>query len=66
MTLTPHGLARLLKPFGIRPATLRFQKEGKSGDNPSITDKGYLRSQFEDVFSRYLPPPAPPDLTVTP
>jgi putative DNA primase/helicase len=66
LPLTPHGLARLLKPFGIRPATLRFHKKDRSRNHPSITDKGYLRSQFEDAFSRYLLPPAPPDSTVTP
>jgi hypothetical protein len=59
MPLTPHGLARLLKPFRIRPATLRFREKGRGGNNPSITDKDYQRSQFEDAFSRYLPPPAP-------
>jgi hypothetical protein len=39
------GLARLLKPYGIKPKTIRFDKD---------TDKGYYRSDFEDAFKRYL------------
>jgi putative DNA primase/helicase len=66
LRLTPTGLARLLKRFDILPATLRFASKDRNGHVASITDKGYLRSQFEDAFSRYLPPPAPPDPTVTP
>jgi putative DNA primase/helicase len=66
LPLTPNGLARLLKRFDIQPATLRFHGKDRSGNNPSITDKGYQRSQFEDAFSRYLLPPAPSDPTVTP
>lgn len=46
--LTAHGLARLLRPFGIRSSgTLR------SGPT---TAKGYERVAFEGAFSRYLPP----------
>jgi putative DNA primase/helicase len=43
--ITKNGLARLLKPFHIKPDTVRFG-EG--------TAKGYTLAQFEDVFSRYL------------
>lgn len=43
--LDGSGLARLLKPYGIRPKTIRFDKE---------TDKGYYKSDFEDAFKRYL------------
>jgi putative DNA primase/helicase len=43
--ITKNGLARLLNPFLITPDSVRFG-EG--------TMKGYLLSQFEDVFSRYL------------
>jgi hypothetical protein len=39
-------VARLLKPFGIEPDSVRF------GDG---TRKGYLRDWFEDAWSRYLP-----------
>lgn len=46
--ITTNGLARLLAPFKIVPATIRV------GDR---TPKGYLLSQFEDAFIRYLPDP---------
>jgi putative DNA primase/helicase len=49
--LSPRGVAKLLKPFGITPGTAR------SGDK---TFKGYLRDDFKDAWSRYLP-----DLSVT-
>jgi len=45
--LTARGLARLLKPFGIGPKTVRL--------SPTNTPKGYDRADFEDAFSRYLP-----------
>lgn len=51
LPINPHGLARLLKPFGIQPTTHRFRRV----DGESFTDKGYLRGQFEDAFARYLP-----------
>jgi putative DNA primase/helicase len=39
--------ARLLKPFGISPKTIRV------ADRP--TAKGYYLAAFEDAFARYLP-----------
>ena len=42
-----RGLAKLLKPFGISPATLRI--------NPTSRVKGYDREMFKDAFIRYLP-----------
>lgn len=42
------ALARLLKLFGIHPKTIRV------GDD---TPKGYMRGDFEEAWSRYLPPP---------
>jgi hypothetical protein len=45
--VTPAGLARLLKPFGIIPDRI--------GDRKSRV-RGYAASQFEDAFSLYLPP----------
>jgi hypothetical protein len=45
--LTAIGLARLLKPFGIFPGTIRLERE---------TAKGYLRESFADAWARYLPP----------
>lgn len=44
--LDARGLARLLKPYGVRPEKLR---EGKD------TFRGYRRSNFEDAWSRYTP-----------
>ncbi len=40
-------LAKLLKPFGITPHSVRF------GDR---TPKGYTLADFDDAFARYLPP----------
>jgi putative DNA primase/helicase len=48
--LSKHQLARLLRPFGIQPATIRIGKR---------TIKGYHRAQFDDAVSRYAPPYAP-------
>jgi hypothetical protein len=48
--LTPVVLARLLKPFGIRPKTLR---------HGATTWKGYETAAFEDAFARYLDPTTP-------
>lgn len=45
--LTGAGLARLLKPFGIKSGTIRI------GD---LTQKGYYRKAFEDAFERYIQP----------
>lgn len=44
--MTPAGIARLLRPFGITPETIRFGED---------TAKGYRLSAFEDAFGRYLP-----------
>jgi hypothetical protein len=53
--ITSNAIARQLKPFPIKPGTIRF------GDK---TDKGYKLKAFEDDFIRYLPDPPSP--TVTP
>lgn len=46
--LTPHGLARLLAPYGVRPRP-----------GPSGTARGYYRVDLADLWDRYLPiPPA--------
>jgi hypothetical protein len=47
--LDQRGLAYHLRQYGIRSKTIRM------GD---ATPKGYLRGDFEDVWSRYLPSPA--------
>src|SRR5439155_6495216 len=45
--ITANALARMLKPFAIRPhGTIRIGER---------TSQGYLRDQFEDAWSRYLP-----------
>jgi hypothetical protein len=49
--LTLIGLARLLKPFGIQPRTIR---EGQG------TIKGYLKESFADAWARFLPAPTLP------
>jgi hypothetical protein len=41
--ISESAIARLLKPFGIRPRTIRFADE---------TAKGYQLAWFEDVFQR--------------
>lgn len=45
--LTANGLARLLAPFGVLPATIRTAVG---------TAKGYQLAHFFDAFARYLPP----------
>jgi hypothetical protein len=52
--LTLIGLARLLKPFGIQPRTIR---EGQG------TIKGYLKESFADAWARFLPASTPPAVT---
>ncbi len=47
--LDARGLATLLRPFKIRPRTVRVGNE---------TAKGYHLDQFADAFGRYLPIPA--------
>ncbi len=55
--MSPRQLAKQLHEYGIQPRTIR------SGYN---TIKGFMRGQFDDAFSRYLPSaPHPPDLSVT-
>ena len=46
--ISPAGVARLLKPYGLKSRTIRLKDE-------DTTAKGYIRSDFEDAFSRYLP-----------
>jgi len=48
--LDDRKLARLLRPYGIKPVTLR-------GDISSY--KGYVASAFKDSFNRYLPSTSP-------
>jgi len=46
-SITPVQLAKHLRPFEIKPGNVRIG---------SSTPKGYLRSQFEDGWTRYLTP----------
>ena len=46
--LTAIGLARVLKPFGIQPRTIRLEQG---------TSKGYFKESFTDAWARYLPSP---------
>lgn len=45
--LTPISLGQKLRPFGIRPGTMRV--------SPIETAKGYERKQFEETWETYLP-----------
>ena len=60
--ISKNQVARLLKPFGVTPSTIR--REEKTG-------KGYKLRTFEDLFARYLDLEkgdnalTPPDQTVT-
>jgi hypothetical protein len=45
---TQRTLANALKPFGIRPKSVRVDIRS--------TPKGYELKNFEDAFSRYLEP----------
>jgi len=49
--LTARGLARLLRPFGVRSGTVRLAG--------GATPKGYKREAFGDAWTRYLPGNAP-------
>ena len=46
--ITQARVARLLRPFGIRPMKLRFG---------TTTANGYTKRMFADSWSRYLPGP---------
>ena len=48
--LNQSDMARLLRPFGIRPRTIRL------GLQQTNTARGYLREQFETAWAAYCPP----------
>ena len=56
--LSPVQLAKLLRPFDIRPSNHRT-----SGGR---VRKGYTRAQFTDAWSRYLETDSPPRRAATP
>ena len=45
--ITPTQLAKLLKPFGVRPKTIRIEAD---------TKKGYRLTDLAEHFERYIPP----------
>lgn len=49
--ITAHGMARLLRHYGIRVGRHKFG---------GIVERGYLASDFMDAWSRYLPAPETP------
>ena len=55
--ISPHYLAKLLKPFSVNSRTMRF------GDNS--TAKGYDREDFQDALQRYPLPRQSPESSVT-
>ncbi len=44
--ITSNKIARYLKPFGVSPKTIR---------TGSTTAKGYMKDDFEDAITRYIP-----------
>ena len=56
--LDQRQLAKLLKPHGIKPGTVKVGP----GDT---TARGFYRTALQDAFTRYLPPPSSDDLSDT-
>ena len=58
--ITTNQLARLLKPFGVSPGTIRL--------DDGSTPKGYYKDDFKEAWERYLSPDAedPPAEAATP
>jgi Protein of unknown function (DUF3631) len=52
--LSPGEMARLLRPFGIRPCSLWPAAKRRKG----TSRKGYRRNQFESAWARYCEPTA--------
>src|SRR5215216_1207340 len=50
--LDARGLARFLKPYGVKPEQLRINEDKV---------RGYRRASFEDTWSRYVPDDYPPE-----
>jgi hypothetical protein len=49
--ITNRILARMLKPYGIKPQPIRI------GSGPKDVLRGYKRADLHDPWLRYLPPP---------
>ena len=54
--ITPMGIAKLLRPFGVKTIQIRQDDKNK---------KGYGLKQFQDVFARYISSTDPPNLDAT-
>ena len=54
--ITPRGLGRMLRPFGIASANLKISRDPVTGRD--TVAKGYKRETFNDAWMRYLPLPA--------
>jgi hypothetical protein len=54
--INAKGVGRLLEGFGLKPQ--RWREGGRAAD---IKVRGFLKTQFEDSWARYLTPPSPPD-----
>jgi hypothetical protein len=54
--ITKHGLAKILKRFGVGPKTVRFDAD---------TFKGYLLEDLEETFRRFLPQPTCESVTTS-
>jgi putative DNA primase/helicase len=54
MPITASGVARLLKPFGVRPGPLFRPGEEKKPKGEA--KRGYERSDLQPIFDRYLKP----------
>ena len=54
--LTPRGMGRMLRPFGIASVNLKVSRDPETGKD--TVAKGYRRETFIDAWVRYLPLPA--------
>ncbi|WP_078085338.1 DUF3631 domain-containing protein [Microbulbifer mangrovi] len=55
--ISPHGLAKLLQPFGVKSQQLKKGYENR---------RGFSRGAFQDAFLRYLPEEVPESATPLP
>ena len=51
--ISPRGLARMLRPFGIMSANLKLGRGPDTGKD--VVAKGYKQESFIDAWGRYLP-----------
>ena len=58
--LTDRQMARLLRPYAIKPKDVRFPQDG--GD---LVLRGYDRADFADSWQRYVPSASPQETATT-